>query len=848
MTKIINLNLFYFILLILSFTTLYAGYGLSNKVPIRFDAGSHNSEVYKNHVLLEVNEIFSSEKGFGWIIPPITSYSRNDLITSSLRNELTLDGVVGKELEFKTEIAKGEWWFTFWMEAGNDYTNTAKLFLNDKEMIISSTQLYVGEGGENAVMPVYRVFQTKVNITGDSFTFRLVGGKDSIKLSGFSLIPSVQQLTEEQQTINSLVKEGGKYKSRISLPDLSDHLNKLVDENPNDSFLSFCLQQINLLKEGEKIANMMGWEWAKETTRLSLFDRLKQAVTIFDGLIENKDSNENILFEKSLWLRGKILYDLFLESGGSSREASGKGDLKKLYEIYPEDPNLQMINGVKVDLPDPCDEMSFSENAPKWSKLQRELYNRLSNEIDWWVNERQASNGELGGKLGDDVELLRWWSSFLLTGNQTAIRGWKKLADAVWNSPNVYKGYSKRVYDVEHASEFISDSTPELMLIDDDSTYYQRLEFTADHFEKLWTTVNKNGHRLFKSAWYSSTEVDETPPRNIDVDYNSRAVKPLRYLAWATRNERFIKLLDEWSRAWIDAAMSTSKNKPKGILPSAIRAYDESFNGDGSNWYQANTFWNYFDWHHSVGSKILDNIMFTYILTNDSYLLQPIEYSIKMIDQWLKKNLDIQENDYEDGSVGWVVKNMIKNNEFWNVIEKWRFLTNNNSYDSLLKEYGNDYSKYKLTGNIEFLENNLERTLEEIRYNTPLRTSLVVHTDRVRTPGANTLKAMLTGDGTNEASSPYYAITWENTNRDFTALVDNFDSKTLSVKIFSHSKADYNIGARLWLLDKGEYKLTLTNSKSKIILNNKITITKAGDRINFTLPAEELVNLKVEAN
>ncbi|MCB0745188.1 MAG: hypothetical protein KDC67_14870, partial [Ignavibacteriae bacterium] len=504
MTKQINLNLFYFILLILSYTALYADYNLSNKVPMRFDTGGPSSEVYKHNALLGINDIYSSEKGFGWIIPPVTSYSREDLTTSSLRNELTIDGVAGKELEFKTKIAKGEWWFTFWMEAGNDYTNTAKLFLNDKETIISSTQLYVGEGGENEIMPVYRVFQTKVNITGDSFNFRLVGGKDSIKISGFSLIPNVQKLTEEQQTIYSLVQEAGKYKSRISLTDLSDYLKKLVDENPNDSFLSYCSQQINLLKEGEKIVKMMGWEWAKETTGLPLFARLKQAITLFDGLIENKNSNDNILLEKSLWLRGKLLYDLFLESGGSSRDEFSKGDLRKLYQIYPNDPNLQMINGEKVDLPDPCDEMSFSENAPKWSKLQRELYNRLSNEIDWWVNERQASNGEFGGKLGDDVELLRWWSSFLLTGNQTAIRGWKKLADAVWNSPNVYKGYSKRVYDVEHASEFISDSTPELMLIDDDSTYYQRLEFTADHFENLWTSVNKNGHRYFKSAWYSS--------------------------------------------------------------------------------------------------------------------------------------------------------------------------------------------------------------------------------------------------------------------------------------------------------------------------------------------------------
>jgi hypothetical protein len=842
-----NIRLLFLLYLVIIFShQLFGQAKLLERVPLKFDAGNRESQLMEHYVKISPNDTYNTDKGYGWTIPPKYSFHQKELATTTMRDDLTIDGVTGKELEFKIDIPAGEWWFTFWMEAGNDYANTLKLFLNDKEKKIDWSLLMPGEAGPDKPMRIYRVFHTKVTFEEDGFKYRLVGGKDSVRICGFTFIPNAKPETLEHLYVASLVKGAGQYRSKTSLPDVHKFLSELVDQNPTDANFSYWQQQVNLLREGERITEMMGWEWARQVTHLSIFDRLKQAITIFDGLIENNNSDNSSFSEKAVWYRGKIFYDLFLESGGSSRDQTAKSDLAKLYKIYPEDPTLAMLNGEKIDFPDPADNMVVTENAPKWSVLQRELYNRLSNEIDWWVNVRQAANGEFGGKIGDDVELLRWWSSFLLTGNKTAIRGWRKLADAVWYNPKVYKGYSKKIYDVEHAAEFISDSTPELILIDNDSTYFNRLYFTAEYFENLWTSVNKKGHRFFKSAWYSSTKVDETPPRNIDVDYNSRAVKPLRYLAWATRDEHFINLLQEWSLAWVDAAMTSAKGKPKGILPSSIRGYDEAFNGDGSNWYEADTFWSYFNWHHSVGSKILDNIMFTYTLTSNEYLLQPINITMQMIKDFTDQHPDVIKIKYEKGSKGWVVRNMIKNYGFWNVIEKWRIFTGNSDYDELLEKYGNDYTRFKLTGDVTHLERNLENTLEEIRYNTPLRTSLVLHTDRVRTHGANTLKAMLTGDGTPEASSPYYAVTWENADRDFTALVGNYSKKNLSAQLFSHSEKAYKLTARFWLLEKGMYNFVVSNSDGDILSRQNFKLENAGERLSFELPANQLVTIRVD--
>ena len=94
-----------------------------------------------------------------------------------------------------------------------------------------------------------------------------------------------------------------------------------------------------------------------------------------------------------------------------------------------------MYNGKKIDLPDKCDSIKYPANAPLWSKLQYESLCRLEEDIDWWVNVKQAPNGEFGGKLGDDVEILRLWSPAAISGDKTVIKGWKKLAECVWDSP-----------------------------------------------------------------------------------------------------------------------------------------------------------------------------------------------------------------------------------------------------------------------------------------------------------------------------------------------------------------------------------------------------------------------------
>src|SRR5574340_169984 len=57
----------------------------------------------------------------------------------------------------------------------------------------------------------------------------------------------------------------------------------------------------------------------------------------------------------------------------------------------------------RVEIPAP------PAGAPEWAVAQRRLMRRMDALTRWWVEKRQASNGELGGGWGDDVEILRHW-------------------------------------------------------------------------------------------------------------------------------------------------------------------------------------------------------------------------------------------------------------------------------------------------------------------------------------------------------------------------------------------------------------------------------------------------------
>jgi len=812
-----------------------------NRNIYRFDAGPADSVLARRSVELHPDTIYSPERGYGWTLSPQEGFHRQELSRS--RNSMTIDGVSAQHVKFRVDLAPAVWHLTLWVGAGIEDESSLEVTIQGRIQPLGWQVFRAPSEQRQSVQRTFRVFQGTANVGAEGLSLELKGRHASVRLLGISLIRHADPSTTEHQQVMEQIVSAGRYGSTDSLKELSKLAEGLSAQDPSDAFYAHWQERLARLAEAERYFKMRGWEWASKETGLGLFDRLRQAVMLLDGLLGDEIEKDNPLYGRASFLRGRILYWLGKQAGGVNEVARGHRDLRNLSFKHPSDDLLAMYTGTKIDLPDECDCLDSAEGAPAWSVAQLEALCRLRLIAHWWVEEQQAENGEFGGKLGDDVELLRWWMPLVMSGDKTSQRGWEKLANGVWESRHIHDGYAKIVADVEHASEFIADTASLMAILSDDPRFVDRLMHSARHFDNVWTGNTTLGHRFFRSAWFSSTAVEAEKPKGRDLEYNSRAVKAIRYMTLRRPDPRVIQLLHEWSSAWVGAALRTDKGKPKGIIPASIRFSDESINGDEPTWYQANMFWNYFDWEHYAGSMMLDQLLFTYVLTKDERLLEPMFLSLELIRSEMQDFPSRESRSLEEGSRAWTARKLIDSELFWTVVEQWRYLTGDSRWDDLILRYGTDYGRFRITGDEGHLVKALNRILEGVRYNTPMKTTEAIHTDRVYAPGSDQLKAMLTGDGVQEGLSPYFSVTWENTNDDFTALVTETGQNQLKVQLFSHSAEVQEIVMRLWQMAPGDYRLQLDSDQD--MLDKTITIKERGDRVAITLPSQQLLKVSV---
>lgn len=810
-----------------------------------FDFGEKGSEIPENYHPVFPNYSYSSELGYGWTTKVEKGFYHKETLES--RDSFLIDGVRSKELGFRADIPSGDWFLTIWIEGGLEDTVTSTISIQGVTQSFDLQTFQPHAEAREEIQKMYRVVQKEVNIKEDgSLTFNIKGGNDDIYLLGIALVPVEEPQNDEQEELLKLIKQTGEFDSNLDISATRKKLSEI--KATNEDFVTHWDNQLAILSKAEEFFYLRGWSWATDSTGMGLFDHLHQSVMIYDGILSMENAEDHLLYERAKWYRGRLLYWLYLERGGVNENLVAQRDLSDMYELYEDNDLVRMYNGDKIDQNDEFDVVPKKENTPMWASTQWELTNRLKDIVDWWVYEQQDENGEFGGKFGDDVEILRWWSPLILSGDETTYEGWKKLANGVWNSSKIKDGYAKNPSDVEHSSEFISDTAPLMVLYNDDPLYAERLAYSSNHFQNLWTGYNNEGDRFFKSAWFSSSEIETDIPKNRDVSYNTRAAKAVRYYAWKTNDLDTKDALIEWADAWLKISQSTQKNKPKWIIPPSVEFPSGIINGDEPTWYLANMYWDYFDWNGSRG--ILDQLLFTWTFTGADKYLEPLMSHLDIVNEF-KDDLYTKSNTYEPGSRGWVAYELGTNDNFWNVVENWRLLSEDTSYDNLILEHGSDLIKYRITKNEKHLMDAMIPYLETVRYNKPMLTSEVIHTDRVyikepREREAGILQGMITGFGASESASPYIAVSWENASRDITYLVTDSDSSSLKIKLYSFSENDEDLTMRLWQLSKGTYAFSqkgIENKEEKII-----EISNSGDRFPITIPSHQLVELEINHN
>lgn len=716
---------------------------------VLLDAGTSNI-LAPDALALEENTSYNKDRGFGWISRQEKQLLvRQDLEKS--RKALTIDSITASQLEFRIDLAAGDWQVTFWMEAGLEHENSALFFVNGQQRELNWHAFDAPAEPRVDLGPNYRLYVGDVVVGANGLILKWQAQSDLIRLMGLKFLPkpdypeNLQEIKKPQVQIALRLIQAGRFDNTVSLEAIMMDLARTPDR-----YTDYWYHQLSILAEAENyFEGLRGWEWARKKTGLSMFGRYGQAILLLDGLLADS-SDTDPLYERALYQRGRLIYWWDREGHGNNYDGVISADLIELYQRHPDSILLAMYANEQIDTPDKCDHLENADNAPTWSITQNEVLCRTNLLSAWWINHRQDSNGELGGKYGDDVEMLRWWAIPFLAGDKTTDRGWRKLATGVWNSDRLEQGYFKLPRDVEHASEPISDTAPLLAYLNEPE-YIDRLAYSADHFMNRWTVLNDQGRRYFRSAWFGALTIDERPPRNRDIPMNARAAKAVYYYAWNTQDQATITALHQWAKAWLYGAMRTDKGKPAGLIPASIRASDESINGDEETWYISNMFWAYYDWPHEKGQQIYDLLLFASEMTGDETLLEPLFASADLVEAYLASDHTTQA---QEGSNEWAIKSLSEESSFWGVLEQWRLLNNDNRYDGLLKKHGGPYIKYRLTGDKQHLVTASELLLESMRYNFPMSSSEALFTDRVyiaRTDGdfdpIPQVLGMLTGGG-----------------------------------------------------------------------------------------------------
>ncbi|SPE17331.1 Secreted protein concanavalin A-like lectin/glucanase [Candidatus Sulfotelmatomonas gaucii] len=147
--------------------------------------------------------------------------------------------------------------------------------------------------------------------------------------------------------------------------------------------------------------------------------------------------------------------------------------------------------------------------VPQWAFLQVEDLGYLKRLINWYIDNRQISNGEFGGGLSDDSDFTEWWPGLALMGStpeKIKASLWREM-DAMYAQHMFTNGLATIQTDELHSYEDGLNVLSESMFLDFGSPkQIERAMVTAKRLEWL-TGINDAGHRHVRSNYFNGAKM-----------------------------------------------------------------------------------------------------------------------------------------------------------------------------------------------------------------------------------------------------------------------------------------------------------------------------------------------------
>jgi len=553
--------------------------------------------------------------------------------------------------------------------------------------------------------------------------------------------------------------------------------------------------------------------------------------------------------------RGRMLIWYAIEMGFLTEVYFEEGVelLTKARTAFPENPVLPIYLGELVAW-DSGHEVPA--NAPGWAIGQRELLEKLMSIIDYWITERQASDGQFGGGWGDDVEVWRRWTPILLAfESEKANAGQRLLSEGVFDLPRMEGGYTNIMTDVEHSSEDSADSiTPMLHLAPTDESWQNRARDIGALMANTWTATNERGFLQFKSTYFTSDAISSNVDYACDTSYHTRAMQPTLLLWQRTQEPALTELFSNWMDMWVDVAAQEANGKAAGVLPSGVHFPSGLAGGPDAIWW--NPVCHYtnktFKYPRAI-SGLARTLLLTWHITGEESYLEPI---LSMMELRQAYEADSTRSD-EQGSAMWAASQT--HGILRDVLGKYRLLTGLPTFDDFLLSQADPYVRYRLTGDITHIEKALDANLRSLAFNEAAFKEEVRFTDRVfkfhasyanayleqSIPNldADLLYSMLSGDFGDPSYLPLNALRWETEPLDFAALIESHSTTHLSAQVYHFGTSPRDLGVRFFILGNGTYTWSLT-CENETIDSGSIEVS-GQTSLRLSLPSRIQCNLLV---
>lgn len=415
-------------------------------------------------------------------------------------------------------------------------------------------------------------------------------------------------------------------------------------------------------------------------------------------------------------------------------------------------------------------------DCPEWAFWWKGAYADLRYVVEWWMDNRQIENGELGGGHNDDTDMVHEWANFHMLHDPDGKLGdsFCRLADFCWDQcidGLPHRPLDSDLHDYEEGLNIIAAS---LLFRYGDPFYYNRAMISAQHIDGNLTALNSKGQRLHR--WTSYDGRGRTRGRPVDAGWFFR-MEPAMWLAWYNRQPTATRLL----REWMDTRLSYYPTQDVAMLPGVIRFEDGKDLGSMKSY---------------MGMIDLDTLHLLARITGERKYLAPVIDNLKLAAAGRGARA------FNFGPRTWKLFSRfdaIGKAKWWPQLEARMNPDGRSPYES-------PYEPKVRAAMIE----GLKAAMTRIRNLRGMFTWVEQSPDRVFFPAyprSPFYRMALGGPARirNQAPLSYHSVSYDNADGAVArwALEDGFDR--LIIAFYSFHKTPRRIAVRPWLLDHGHY-------------------------------------------